>query len=183
MQKLLFLLVLLVAMPLIALAQEAPRAEIFGGYSYVRLDADLNNDQDLNGFNTSFTYNLKPWLGATGEVSGNYGDSLVAGVNVDLSTYFFLFGPKFAFRGNERVTPFAHVLLGVVRFDVDLGSSSNNNANTQFAMAIGGGLDINVGARIAIRAVQADYILTRFANSTQNSFRASTGVVVKLGEQ
>ena len=181
MQKLLFLLAMLLVLPLMAQAQESPRMEIFGGYSYLRLDADTNNDQDLNGFNTSFTYNFNRFLGATGEISGHYGDTRVAGVNADLNQYFFLFGPKFAYRGNERVTPFAHVLLGVVRFDVDRGPISATT--TQFAMAVGGGLDVNITDKIAFRAVQADYILTRLANSSQHNFRASTGVVVKLGEQ
>jgi opacity protein-like surface antigen len=183
MQKLVFLLAMLFALPLMAQAQESPRMEIFGGYSYLRLDADTNNDQDLNGFNTSFTYNFNNFLGATGEVSGHYGNTNVAGVRADLNQYFFLFGPKFAFRGNERVTPFAHVLLGVVRFDVNQTSSTSSNTTTQFAMAVGGGLDINFNDRIAFRAVQADYILTRLANSNQHNFRASTGVVLKLGEQ
>jgi opacity protein-like surface antigen len=181
MQKLLGVLALLLAVPLIGQAQEIPRTETFGGYSYIRLDADLNNDQDLNGFNASFTYNLNQILGITGEISGNYGDTRVAGANADLNTYFFLFGPKFAFRGNSRVTPFAHVLLGVVRFDVDTGL--RDTTTTQFAVAVGGGVDFNITEKVALRVAQADYILTRLANSNQNNIRVSTGFVLKLGEQ
>ncbi len=162
----------------IARGREIPRAESFGGYSYLRLDANLNSDRDLNGFNSSFTYNFNQFVGVTGEVSGHYGDASGAGASADLNQYLFLFGPKFAFRGNNRVTPFAHILPGVVRFNVDFGS--NDFTTTQFAMAAGGGLDFNITERVAFRVAQADYLLTRLGQSTQNNLRVSTGFVLKF---
>jgi opacity protein-like surface antigen len=162
----------------IAQGREIPRAEAFGGYSYLRLDANLNNDRDLNGFNASFTYNFNQFLGVTGEVSGHYGDGSEAGASADLNQYLFLFGPKFAFRGNSRVTPFAHILPGVVRFNVDFGL--NDFTTTQFAVAAGGGLDFNLTERLALRVAQADYLLTRLGQSTQNNLRVSTGFVLKF---
>jgi opacity protein-like surface antigen len=152
-----------------------PRFEAFAGFSYLRLDADLRNDRDLNGFNTSFTYNFNRFLGATGEIGGNYGNTVGSGVKAD--QFFFLFGPKFAYRGNSRLTPFAHVLPGVVRQNVDFGA--NDASTTQFALATGGGLDINVSDKIAIRGAQADYIMARLGG-IQNNLRVSTGFVFKF---
>jgi opacity protein-like surface antigen len=163
---------------IIAQGREIPRAEAFGRYSYLRLDANLNDDRDLNGFTTSFTYNFNQFIGVTGEFSGHYGDASGAGASADLNQYLFLFGPKFAFRGNSRVTPFAHVLPGVVRFNVDFGP--NDFTTTQFAMAAGGGLDFNLTERLALRVAQADYLLTRLGQSTQNNLRVSTGFVLKF---
>jgi opacity protein-like surface antigen len=190
MNKLLFGLAMLLALPVLAQAQELPRTEIFGGYSYMRLDQDGQTDQDLNGFNTSFTYNFNSFLGATAEFSAFFGTTQMATTTgmttVDQDNYFYLFGPKFTFRGNERFTPFAHVLLGAVTQDVGsvTGSTTSTANNTQFAMAIGGGLDISVTERISLRAIQADYVLTRLmANTNQNNIRASAGFVLKLGEQ
>jgi opacity protein-like surface antigen len=206
MQKVISVLALLLALPLLAQAQEAPRIEAFGGYSYLRLDQDTNavttGDQDLNGFTTNFTYNLNSVLGITADISGNFSNSLSSTTNTNSQdTYYFLFGPKFAFRGNERFTPFAHVLLGFVRQDISAASqaatASNSTNQKQFAMAIGGGLDVNLTEKIAFRPVQADLILTRLntnnvatagtagttTSSNQYNFRASTGIVVKLGEQ
>jgi opacity protein-like surface antigen len=205
MQKVITVLALLLALPLLAKAQEAPRIEAFGGYSYLRLDQDTNaittGDQDLNGFTTQFTYNLNTFLGITADISGNFSNNQSTGTttsNNSQDTYYFLFGPKFAFRGSERFTPFAHVLLGFVRQDVNATTQTtvNNNSTNmkQFAMAIGGGLDVNLTEKIAFRPVQADLILTRLntsgvsvagvsTTSNQYNFRASTGIVVKLGEQ
>jgi opacity protein-like surface antigen len=76
------------------------------------------------------------------------------------------------------VTPFAHVLPGVVRFNVDFGP--NDFTTTQFAMAAGGGLDFNLTERLALRVAQADYLLTRLGQSTQNNLRVSTGFVLKF---
>jgi len=191
MQKL-SILFLLLAAPLFAQAQNpgtadietvdtttgsgqeiTPRFEAFAGFSYLRLDKGLKSDQDLNGFNTSFTYNFNRFLGATGEFGGNYGNASATGVKAD--QFFFLFGPKFAYRGNSRFTPFAHVLPGVVRQNFNSGA----NDTTQFALATGGGLDINVTDRISLRGAQADYIMTRLGG-IQNNIRVSTGFVLKF---
>jgi opacity protein-like surface antigen len=152
-----------------------PRFEAFAGFSYLRLDAGLKNDRDLNGFNSSFTYNFNRILGATGEVGGNFGNSSASGAKAD--QFFFLFGPKFAYRGNSRVTPFAHVLPGVVKQNVEFGS--RDTSTTQFALATGGGIDINVTDRISVRGAQADYIMTRLGG-IQNNVRVSTGFVFKF---
>lgn len=197
MNKLLFVLAMLLALPILASAQELPRTEIFGGYSYMRLDADGQTDQDLNGFNTSFTYNFNSFIGATAEFSAAFG-TLTTGMGTTATTqdqdfYFYLFGPKFTFRGNERFTPYAHILLGAVTQDLGnvltstTGTTTTTTStpnNTQFAMAIGGGLDVSVTERLSLRAIQADYVLTRLApNTNLNNIRASAGLVLKLGEQ
>lgn len=57
--------------------------------------------------------------------------------------------------------------------------SPTNNA---FAMAVGGGVDVAVTEKIAIRIVDADFQLTRFGNNftngnnSQSNFRFQTGV-------
>jgi hypothetical protein len=60
-------------------------------------------------------------------------------------------------------------------------------------MALGGGLDIDVGHGISVRPVQADYILQRFVATLPdngnlvshtfyfNHFRYSAGVVFRFG--
>jgi len=197
MRKLLFITALLLALPLIGQAQEAPRVEIFGGYSYLRTDNNNNagltgvaTDQDLHGFNTSFTANLNTWFGVTAEVSGHYGNYNVIGLNVDQDMYVVTVGPRFALRRYERITPFAHALVGVARTSLDAGSITTSTGtistsinDSGFALVVGGGLDININELVAFRLFQADYVLTRFNSNTQNNFRASTGIVLKLGSQ
>jgi len=196
MRKSLFVMALLLAMPLLAQAQEAPRVEIFGGYSYLRLDDAVSpTDRDLNGFNTSFTANFNSWLGVTAEFSGHFTDlnTSLIGTQADLDTYLFTVGPRLAIRKFDRFTPFVHILAGLARADVNLtGTSSilgNSVSSAGIALVVGGGVDLNINPKIAVRLFQTDYVLTRFSNQNvatelnQSNFRASTGVVLKLGEQ
>ena len=50
-------------------------------------------------------------------------------------------------------------------------------------MALGGGLDVNVNDRFAIRVVQAEYLRTRFFNETQNKGRIAFGLVFRFGKK
>lgn len=44
-------------------------------------------------------------------------------------------------------------------------------------------MDIKVSRSVAIRAAQAEYMLTRSFGETQHNFRFSTGVVVRFGSK
>ncbi len=184
MRKLFLIAALALALPIIAQAQESPRVEIFGGYSYLRLDNDLNDDQDLNGYNVSGNVTvLGKWLGFKADFSSHFGDSLVSLTPVtDLRKDLFLFGPQFSFRQNKRIQPFGHVLFGVARVDLNNDTLGVNFDDTAFAFAAGGGVDVTAfNNRLAVRLFQADYVLTRFNDVNNNNFRASTGLVLRLG--
>ena len=50
-----------------ASAQDFPRAEVFGGYSYFNLDTlGLTSRQSLNGWEASVTGNMNRWIGVEG---------------------------------------------------------------------------------------------------------------------
>jgi hypothetical protein len=59
--------------------------------------------------------------------------------------------------------------------------------DTGFAFAAGGGVDIKaLSSRLAIRLLQADYVMTRFddglgGTTTSHNVRASTGIVIRVG--
>ena len=53
--------------------------------------------------------------------------------------------------------------------------STGNNA---VATAIGGGFDLYLAPFLSFRAIQLDYLMTRFNSSSQNEPRVSTGVVL-----
>lgn len=185
MRKLFFIAALLLALPLIAQAQEAPKVEIFGGYSYLRADDD-DGGIDLHGWNTSTAVNINRWAGIAADFSGHYGETTVApGVKADLSGYLFLVGPRFSYRKHKVLTPFGHILLGAARqyASVRTASGKISSDDAAFAMAIGGGLDATVHPNVAIRLFQTDYVLTRFGDDTQHNFRLSTGLVLRLGTQ
>ena len=185
MRKLFFVAALLLILPLAAQAQDAPKAEIFGGYSYLRADDDADG-QDLHGWNASAAINFAKYAGIVADFSGHYDTiTLAPGARADLSAYLFLVGPRFTYREHKVLEPFGHVLLGAARSHITpispLGRIRINDS--AFALAVGGGLDAKVHSNLAIRLFQADYVLTRFNDDSQHNFRLSTGLVLRLGEQ
>ena len=151
------LAILLVA----AAAQAQNKAEVFGGYQYFRPDGGPN----LNGWNGALTGNISKNFGITADFSGTYGSGL--------SFYSYTFGPKLT-ANLGAAKPFVHVLLGGARV------SGGGVSDTGFDMMAGGGLDLGHG-HLAFRVIQADWMLTRFALSTdKKNFRASTGLVLRF---
>jgi hypothetical protein len=166
-RKLSFLAGLFFLISLSAHAQGlSDKVEIFGGYSYLRLDS--SPQVNLNGWEASGQYKITNWFGAVADFSGDYGSPL--GVSSSLHT--FLFGPQVSW--HARVSPFAHVLIGGAHFSADGGST------TSFASAIGGGIDTRLTDRFSWRIIQGDYLITRFGSQTQNNARVSTGIVVRF---
>jgi opacity protein-like surface antigen len=184
MRKLLAICVLVLGVSFTAAAQDVPKAEIFGGYSYLRVNP--GEDDDISGLNAhggsgSVAFNATPAVGVVADFGvyriGNIEDS---GINANVLSY--LFGPKISMRG-ERVDPFVQALFGGARFSVE-GESDN-----AFAMALGGGLDYRATDNIAIRVIQAEYLMTRFAvddsgsAGSQHNARISAGIVFRVGSR
>jgi outer membrane protein with beta-barrel domain len=187
MQKLFLIAALTMALPVLAQAQEAPRTEFFGGYSYMRLeDSGIDGqDRDLNGYNVSGTVTVfKKYLSLKVDVSGHFGD-LVTNVvpRVDQGLTLFMAGPQFTFRKYERFQPFAHVLFGAGRQTLEAPALGFNNTDVGFAYAVGGGLDLRtpLGSKVGVRAFQADFVRTKFQNVSTGNLRVSTGIVLRFG--
>ena len=158
------------------MAQDTPKAELFGGYSYAGNGA--------NGFDASISGNLNNWFGLVVDVGGQYTRLNDQGFTEKIRTHSILFGPRFSLRGN-RVVPFVHALFGFshLRTETNEFGSLLSFSDSSFGMALGGGLDIKVNDKFAIRALQLDYLRTRFFNETQNKGRISVGVVVRFGRK
>jgi opacity protein-like surface antigen len=193
--KIAFSLLIIFSAATAALAQESTKVEIFGGYSYLRADLGLGADRDLRGWNASITYNLNKVLGVKADLSGHNTDGAIifdpfadGAAKIDTSNFTFLFGPQFSYRKNDKVVPFAHVLLGGSRrkefsgpIDVPGFPVFNiDSTDTAFTAAFGGGLDIKLTKRLAFRLFQADYLLSRFSGRTQNNLRIGTGLVIRF---
>jgi hypothetical protein len=180
-RKLFLLAFSALAFPWSAFAQEStPKAEVFGGYSYFR--ASDPTTIHLNGWNGSIAGNLNDWFGVVGDFSGHYGSPSIFGIGiplVDVKQHSFLFGPRLTYRGNDKVTPFGHFLVGIS--NANAGAFGLSVSDTALAAAVGGGVDINLNDTLAIRAVQADYLMTRFQDERQDNLRLSFGVVFRFG--
>ena len=181
-----------------------PKVELFLGYSYLRAVPTLaagNRLVWLNGGSASVAYNFTRHLGVVGDF-GSYTNSQIrfTGANAEtvdvdnsnVAVLTYLAGPRFSFRSHERFTPFVQALFGGVRANqVNLSDCASNclllPEETTFALTAGGGLDIKLRRHFAIRAIQAEYLMTRFTDRTtgdsgmQNDIRLSSGIVFRFG--
>ena len=101
------------------------------------------------------------------------------------SRHTVLVGPRFSYRKSKRLVPFAHALFGITREHEDTTSLlpdftlRTRSNNTGFAMALGGGLDVGLSRRLALRLFQVDYSLTQVVFTRHNA-RGSVGLVFRF---
>ena len=161
-----------------------PQVELFGGFSYMREDSEPEGF-NLNGWNASIAYNINRHVAVRADFSGYYKSEEDQFFSSSLRKHQFLFGPQFSVRPNKSVRVFLRPLFGFahVRRETDFSGlpSPVTFSDTAFAMALGGGLDINVSKRVFIRAFQLDYLPTHFGDGWQHNFRASTGIGFRFG--
>ena len=175
----------------LVVAQDNPKLEVFGGYSLERIrpcdgslgcgNSSLDRSPEIfNGWNASVTTYFYKYLGATADFTGRNGQIFPAELDSG-SRYSYMFGPVFAVRG-QKVTPFAHALFGLV----SQRDKEHAGEYDKFAWAVGGGFDVNVSRRIAVRPVELDYERVRvpgFVSGetfTASGFRYSAGIVFKF---
>lgn len=155
-----------------AMAADYPKAEVFGGYQYTRLEGGVN----ANGFNFAVNGNFNEWFGITADIGAAYKSE--SGVN--FSNYTYTFGPVLSLRANKAFTPFVHALIGGDHASVGASGSGSVTGNGLALMA-GGGVDLNFSEHLAFRAAQADWMLVHSSGSTSSkNARISTGIVFKF---
>ncbi|HXG66607.1 MAG TPA: outer membrane beta-barrel protein [Blastocatellia bacterium] len=189
MRKVIVWMAVLFGMTVTAQAQEYHRFEIFGGYSYFNSDQFFERESlNTPGYVVSAAGNVTRHFGLVGEVSGHYGKVSFPGIGLDpefdADVTTFLFGPRVSAGKEEGINPFAHVLFGGARTKVE-----NIDAETNFALAAGAGLDFVVSKLIAVRG-QFDYLPIKnqvspvgFTNDTSHNFRVSVGFVFRFGAE
>src|SRR5215475_6176189 len=143
----------------------AQRVELFGGAAFEHLQSSYN----AVGWNASLTGNFKHVLGITGDFSGVYNSRRSSS-----SAYTYTVGPVLTAR-LPVVQPFVHALFGGATI------SRGGVSDKAFAMFVGGGLDIGLRKGIGIRLLQADWLMTKFGDRTQDrQGKVSAGIVIKF---
>jgi hypothetical protein len=145
-------------------AQIPTSGNIFFGYSYNHASFNAGGSENQNGWDGSLEGKIFPFIGLVADVSGLYGSHD--------SIHSAIFGPRVSVSVG-KLTPFAHVLIGVSHF------SSAPDSETSFADAFGGGIDYRLIRPIAWR-FQLDDLQTRFFSTRQDDFRFSTGLVLRF---
>jgi hypothetical protein len=174
-------------------AQDFPHWESFGGFSYANVglgpQANLFGPVSKNYFGLHLGLNFNPYrnfsvvlmdLGM--QSRGSRVPRLFRNSNNNVVTSQALFGPELKIRSRKGIG-FAHALVGVTNtrlVETDSFGSIDLVRRTNLALGFGGGLDVNLNPRLAIRTLQADYVPTRLAGKWQNDFRVSTGVVFRF---
>jgi hypothetical protein len=187
----------------ISFAQEAPKAEVFGGYSYLNVDTEgLTNRLNFNGFDVNATYYANRYFGIEGDFAGHFqgncadsngivnqilqDNGIAFSTNIRCRDFALMGGPKVAYR-TGKFTAFGHALFGAdsVAISATVPDLSVSVSQMRWSMATGGGVDWSVSRRYAIRVAQFDYFLTNhngfFGGTHQNHFRVSAGIVFKFG--
>jgi len=216
MKRFLFASLLIVLFSSMAVAQDFPRVELFGGYSVQRLGLSDNTLNEISsgleeilgdagytvsvtnsrylkkGFEGAVAININSVFGIVGDVRYVFDDVIridiqdqSATAKIKFTDLAVLAGPRFSLRSSERVTPFAHALVGLDRWkvsgSVDGQSIDSSESDSGLGIALGGGLDVNLGDTVAIRLFQADYYLTRHQEELLNNMELSAGIVFRFG--
>jgi hypothetical protein len=142
---------------------------------------------DLNGVGLSASVHFSEKWAAVAEVSGEYADNGPSTGNT-LTLASYLGGLRYTLpqpwhRGAHSPQPFAQVLIGAAH--AGGGIAGAGDGTVAFETRGGGGLDVPLNSRFALRVLQVDYDLTRFPNSTnshQNNLLVGAGLVYRWGQ-
>lgn len=173
-----------------AIAQDIPKIELAGGYSYVNFHPGLSviTSQNFNGGGGAFVYNLTNLIGIKADFQGyavgtgwtnkliNQGFPVTGSASGNMFTY--MFGPQVKMHSG-KFQPFAEGLFGAAHSNgyatilrcisgndsTSCNLSNGNGNNNAFAMEWGGGLDIKVSNKLQIRPVEVDYLYTNFSSN------------------
>jgi hypothetical protein len=156
-----------------------PRAELFGGFSYLPADGNDFPRQTSGGFQASVSVNLNRWFGLAGDFGGQYSTASnlgpnFRGITADSSVYEYVVAPRFTLR-RERVNVFVHGLIGGATGRTSIGGFSDSG----LTVGGGSGVDLGVTSRVAVRA-QFD-LLGSFVDILEDNSRFGIGMVVRLG--
>lgn len=162
-------------------AQIPTAGNVFVGYSFYRGNTGVSDTGNLNGWEGSLEGRLVPHVGMVADVSAQYGTLQIPVVSfgdIDSSTRVqsYLFGPRVS-ASIGKFRPFAHLLIGASHLHESTALFSNSE--TDFADAIGGGIDYHLIPRVSWR-LQLDDLQTRFHGGRQDVARFSTGLAVRF---
>ena len=193
-----------------AFAQETSRLEASVDFSYLHFVPQNNNlVQPFNawGGGGSAVYYLLHHLGIKADLQGyattTQNFRLAPGTafcptgcsgRAQANLFTYAFGPQFKFHMG-RIAPFVEALGGGAHSNLFGNALRNctgctivgrNPSNNAGLFIVGGGIDINLTSRIAVRAGEVDYVLTRFGsaftfgNNNQSNIRYLGGMTFRF---
>jgi hypothetical protein len=191
MRRMTLFLMLLLAPICAAMAQDDPKFDVFGGYSFMSTDLLETPEvvpgmrDGFQGWNVAVTCYASHNVGFTADFSGHYGSQNIPFFGKTTARlYSFAFGPKLVHHA-DNFEMFVHGLFGFNNAQLKAPPEEEiNNSRTisdnDFAMVLGGGLDYVMKKQFAFRVVQVDYMMGQLFGSIENHIRVSTGITYRL---
>jgi hypothetical protein len=190
----LLLAALLVTSMAVAQNLQSPPIDLAVTYDALHTDHITSQSFWMQGGAVELGAQFYRGVGIVARVEGDHaGDNSTTAEPLSLVTT--VFGPRYtAQTRRHRYALFGEGLVGIANgfhslFSEGSGSVGSVNAGTTsssnaLAVDIGGGLDVRLNHRFALRALRASYLRTQFPNTTtnvQNSLSLSAGLVVRFG--
>jgi hypothetical protein len=195
----LFGLVLLASFP--AAAQGLPKFELFGGYTYTRVDGSDGTTANANGGTVDVGFfPVKHWgvianFGGDHEKGFRHSDYFYSAPS---TSFHYLFGPRYRVSAGP-LSAYLQVLVG----DESRSSIVDSNpadsdflpcgtcsippaftfapAQTTWAIGPSAGVDIRLNRRLSIRAVQVGGLVTGFKDLGTGGSAVQGGVSISMG--
>jgi hypothetical protein len=164
-----------------AMAQGHPSMDVFVGYSILPANGDDFPRQTSHGLQASVTGHLNRWFGVFGDIGAQFNTARNLGPGFEgrvarSTVREYLAGPRFTAR-SEKVDVFGHGLFGISTGDAGPDFSGFSDSGLTFGG--GGGVDVRVTPRIAVRA-QYD-LIGSFADIVEGNSRFAAGAVIRVG--
>jgi hypothetical protein len=186
MKKLLGLLALLAlasvaGRPAMAQYNES-RVDVGGGYAY-RSWGIPGDRVNMDGWNATGSFDVTNWLTAAADLDGTYSNQGTGNGEGWLESY--LFGPRVYPVGHHKLSPFVHGLFGISHTSINFGGGVVDT-DTAFAWEVGGGVDVNLSKRFAVRLGEFDYEQTRLFGPastglpTQDNYKFKAGILIRF---
>src|SRR5208283_1251832 len=157
----------------VGFAQDDHKIEVTGNYSYIHANPQNNNiipTFSLNGGGGSGAFYFSKYIGIVAEFEGygsythNFSNSY-GSFSAQGNLFTYNVGPIVKFR-TSHVEPFVEALFGGAHSNFygnlykdcnGCSVASSSPSNNAFDFIIGGGIDIPITPKIAIRPVELDY--------------------------
>jgi outer membrane immunogenic protein len=161
---------------------DVPRLEFGANYNYFHANAPPGQCGCfmLNGGSGTVVYNITPKWAAVADLTIGHATNVDNSLQ-NITIFDYLFGPRYTRRMSSRYVPYAEVLVGGAREDVNFQFTINRNS---FGVLAGGGVTTRLRRRFGLTLGEVDWIYTRIPNAKnnrQNDLRIVTGVTYHLG--
>ena len=134
------------------------------GYTFVRFQSSLFN-ASMNGLDTSVSYYLRDHLALEGNVTAAFSED---------ARYLFYGGGVKVSKGNPKLQPFAHALIGGAHIFPRAATGNNG-----FAFRVGGGAETKLQQQLWLR-IEGDYVRSQLYSAGQNNFQTVAAVVYRF---